>query len=228
MQGTAKAILLRPRPHPFPRQQPKKPSRGETPEAPQSTAGRSDAWEHPKRAKGGRADPPRGEKTSLAKVVGGERGKIGQTKISSKGEKEREELMEPEETVTALKIRERVRSKKEGEEDRSGKDGRVELKGREKGGNSMEESAGGQTQSRAMEKGMCNVTKRGRGGARGGWAKGANPGGVREGKVREGGVWEMGGKTSTLRPELKKGEGGRDGRAGEVQGRTKEVGAGEV
>ena len=41
-------------------------------------------------------------------------------------------------------------------------------------------------------------------------------------------VWEMGGKTSTLRPELKKGEGGRDGRAGEVQGRTKEVGAGEV
>ena len=160
--------------------------------------------------------------------MGGERGKIGQTKISSKREKEREQLMEPEETVTALKIRERVRSKKEGEEDRSGKDGRVELKGREKGGNSMEESAGGQTQSRAMEKGMCNVTKRGREGARGGWAKGANPGGVREGKVREGGVWEMGGKTSTLRPELKKGEGGRDGKAGEVQGRTKEVGAGEV
>jgi hypothetical protein len=106
IQGTAKAIPLRPRPHPFPRQQPKKPSRGETPEAPQSTAGRSDAWEHPKRAKGGRADPPRGEKTSLAKVVGGERGNIGQTKISSKGEKEREQLMEPEETVTALKIRE--------------------------------------------------------------------------------------------------------------------------
>ena len=61
IQGTAKAILLRPRPHPFPRQQPKKPSRGETPEAPQSTAGRSDAWEHPKRAKRGRAEPPRGE-----------------------------------------------------------------------------------------------------------------------------------------------------------------------
>ena len=38
----------------------------------------------------------------------------------------------------------------------------------------------------------------------------------------------MGGKTSNLRPELKKGEGGRDGKAGEVQGRTKEVGAGEV
>ena len=76
--------------------------------------------------------------------------------------------MEPEETVTALKIRERVRSKKEGEEDRSGKDGRVELKGREKGGNSVEESAGGQTQSRAMEKGMCNVTKRGREGEPGG------------------------------------------------------------
>ena len=161
---------------------------GENP-ATQSTAGRSDAWEHPKRAKGGRADPPRGEKTSLAKVVGGERGKIGQTKISSKGEKEREQLMEPEETVTALKIRERVRSKKEGEEDRSWKDRGVELKVREKGGNSVEESAGGQTQSRAMEKGMCNVTKRGRGRARGGRAKGADPGGVREGKVREGGVW---------------------------------------
>ena len=137
MQGTAKAILLRPRPHPFPRQQPKKPSRGETPEAPQSTAGRSDAWEHPKRAKGGRADPPRGEKTSLAKVVGGERGNIGQTKINSKGEKEREQLMEPEETVTALKIRERVRSKKEGEENRSWKDRRVEAEIREKGGSSQ-------------------------------------------------------------------------------------------
>ena len=97
--------------------------------------------------------------------------------------------MEPEETVTALKIRERVRSKKEGEEDRSGKDRRVEVEIREEGGSGTEESAGGQTQSRAMEKGMCNVTKRGRGGARGGWAKGANPGGVREGKVREGGVW---------------------------------------
>ena len=121
--------------------------------------------------------------------MGGERGKIGQTKISSKGEKEREQLMEPEETVTALKIRERVRSKKEGEEDRSGKDRRVEVEIREEGGSGMEESAGGQTQSRAMEKGMCNVTKRGRGRARGGWAKGADPGGVREGKVREGGVW---------------------------------------
>ena len=38
--------------------------------------------------------------------MGGKRGKIGQTKIGSKGEEEREELMEPEETVTALKIRE--------------------------------------------------------------------------------------------------------------------------
>ena len=55
--------------------------------------------------------------------MGGERGKIGQTKISSKREKEREQLMEPEETVTALKIRERVRGKKEREEDRSWKDG---------------------------------------------------------------------------------------------------------
>ena len=116
----------------------------------------------PKKGQGGRADPPRGEKTSLAKVVGGERGKIGQTKISSKREKEREQLMEPEETVTALKIRERVRSKKEGEEDRSGKDRRVEVEIREEGGSGTEESAGGQTQSRAMEKGMCNVTKRGR------------------------------------------------------------------
>ena len=44
--------------------------------------------------------------------------------------------MEPEESVTALKIRERVRnSKKEGEEDRSWKDRGVELKFREKGGN---------------------------------------------------------------------------------------------
>ena len=42
--------------------------------------------------------------------------------------------MEPEETVTALKIRERVRSKKEGEEDRSWKDRRVEAEIREKGG----------------------------------------------------------------------------------------------
>ena len=42
----------------------------------------------------------------MAKEVGGERGNIGQTKISSKGEEEREQLMEPEETVTALKIRE--------------------------------------------------------------------------------------------------------------------------
>jgi hypothetical protein len=51
--------------------------------------------------------PPWGEKeTSLAKGVGGKRGKISQAKISSKGEEEREELMEPEETVTALKIRE--------------------------------------------------------------------------------------------------------------------------
>ena len=38
--------------------------------------------------------------------MGGERGNIGQTKISSKREKEREQLMEPEETVTALKRRE--------------------------------------------------------------------------------------------------------------------------
>ena len=38
--------------------------------------------------------------------MGGERGNIGQSKISSKGEEEREQLMEPEETITALKIRE--------------------------------------------------------------------------------------------------------------------------
>ena len=59
--------------------------------------------------------------------MGGERGEIGQTKISSKGEKEREQLMEPEETVTARKIRERVRGKKEREEDRRWKDRRVEV-----------------------------------------------------------------------------------------------------
>ena len=107
MQGTAKA--MRPRPHPLPRQQPKKPSRGETPEAPQSTAGRSDAWEHPKRAKGGEGRPPPGAKkyfTGQGSGRGKGRDRIGQTKISSKGEKEREQLMEPEETVTALKIRE--------------------------------------------------------------------------------------------------------------------------
>ena len=86
--------------------------------------------------------------------MGGERGEIGQTKISSKGEKEREQLMEPEETVTALKIRERVRGKKEREEDRSWKDRRVEVEIREKGGSSVEESTGGQTQRRTMEKGM--------------------------------------------------------------------------
>ena len=38
--------------------------------------------------------------------MGGKRGKISQAKISSKREEEREELMEPEETITALKIRE--------------------------------------------------------------------------------------------------------------------------
>ena len=158
MQGTAKAILLRPpatRPHPFPRQQPKKPSRGEAPEAPQSTAGRSDANGNTQKGQGGRAAPPWGEKeTSLAKGVGGKRGKISQAEISSKREEEREELMEPEETVAALKIRERVRGKKEREEDRSRKDRRVEMKIREKGGSSAEESTGGQTQRRTMEKGM--------------------------------------------------------------------------
>ena len=52
MQGTANAILLRPRPHPNPRQQPSEPNRGKTPEAPRSSAGRSDAWKYPKRAVG--------------------------------------------------------------------------------------------------------------------------------------------------------------------------------
>ena len=108
----------------------------------------------PKKGQGGRADPPGGEKTSLAKKVGGERGNIGQAKISSKREKKREELMEPEETVTALKVRERVRSKKEREEDRSRKDRRVEIEIREKRGSSAEESTGGQTQRRTMKKGM--------------------------------------------------------------------------
>jgi hypothetical protein len=37
--------------------------------------------------------------------VGGERGKIGQTKISSKGDKEREQLPEPKVSVSALKIK---------------------------------------------------------------------------------------------------------------------------
>jgi hypothetical protein len=45
----------------------------------------------------------RGEKTSVAKEGGGERGNIGQTKISSKGEEEREQLMGPEEAVMFLR-----------------------------------------------------------------------------------------------------------------------------
>ena len=60
----------------------------------------------PKKGQKGEGRPPRGEKTSLAKVVGGERGNIGQTKISSKRDKEREQLLEPKESVSALKIRE--------------------------------------------------------------------------------------------------------------------------
>ena len=77
----------------------------------------------PKKGQGGRADPPRGEKTSLAKEVGGERGNIGQTKISSKRDKEREQLLEPKESVSALKIREgtvcpREKAQKSGREKR--------------------------------------------------------------------------------------------------------------
>ena len=86
--------------------------------------------------------------------MGGKRGKISQAKISSKREEEREELMEPEETVAALKIRERVRGKKEREEDRGRKGRRVEMEIREKGGSGAEESTGGQTQRGAMEECM--------------------------------------------------------------------------
>ena len=55
--------------------------------------------------------------------MGGERGKIGQTKISSKREKEREQLLEPKESVSALKIREgtvcpREKAQKSGREKR--------------------------------------------------------------------------------------------------------------
>ena len=108
----------------------------------------------PKKGQKGGGQTPPGANTSLAKGVGGERGNIGQTKISSKRDKEREQLLEPKESVSALKIRERVRSKKEREEDRSRKDRRVEMEIREKGGSSAEESTGGQTQRRTMEKGM--------------------------------------------------------------------------
>ena len=73
----------------------------------------------PKKGQKGGGQTPPGANTSLAKGVGGERGNIGQTKISSKREKEREQLLEPKASVSALKIRERVRSKKKGKEDRS-------------------------------------------------------------------------------------------------------------
>jgi hypothetical protein len=122
----------------------------------------------PKKGQEGRADPPWGEKTSLAKKVGGERGNIGQAKIGSKREKEREQLMEPEETVTALKIRERVRSKKEREEDRSRKDRRVEM---------VEEAARRKAREGRPKEGQwkraCEISPRGgEGEPRGGGQKG--------------------------------------------------------
>ena len=70
--------------------------------------------------------------------------------------------MEPEETVTALKIWERVRGKKEREQDRSRKGRQVEIESREEGGSSAEKSTGGQTQRGTMEKGMGNIAERGR------------------------------------------------------------------
>ena len=92
----------------------------------------------PKKGQEGRADPPWGEKTSLAKKVGGERGNIGQAKIGSKREKEREQLMEPEETVTALKIFRRKRRKREELGVR-----RVGRAGRERGGELKRRREGG-------------------------------------------------------------------------------------
>ena len=109
----------------------------------------------PKRAKGG-GQPPPGAKKKLhwPKEWEGKGEIYAQAKISSKREKEREELMEPEETVAALKRRERVRSKKKREEDRGRKGRRVEMEIREKGGSGAEESTGGQTQRGAMEECM--------------------------------------------------------------------------
>jgi hypothetical protein len=46
----------------------------------------------PKKGQKGGGQTPPGVNTSLAKVVGGERGNIGQTKIGSKGEEDREVL----------------------------------------------------------------------------------------------------------------------------------------
>jgi hypothetical protein len=74
-------------------------------------------WEHPKGPRG-EGSPPLGRKKLHWPKEWEGKGKIyAQAKISSKREKEREELMEPEETVAALKRRERVRSKKKREED---------------------------------------------------------------------------------------------------------------
>ena len=77
----------------------------------------------PKKGQKGEGQTPPGANTSLAKGVGGERGNIGQTKISSKRDKEREQLLEPKESVSALKIREgtvcpREKAQKSGREKR--------------------------------------------------------------------------------------------------------------
>ena len=85
--------------------------------------------------------------------------------------------MEPEETVTALKIRERVRSKKEGEEDRSWKDRRVEAEIREKGGSSVRKAREGRPKVGQWKR-ACAMSPRGGEG---------EPGGVgQKGQTREG------------------------------------------
>ena len=73
MQGTAKAILLRPRPPPEPTATIGT-GRGQDPKAPTSTAGRSDLAGTPKKGQGERADPPRGEKLHWPKEWEGKEG----------------------------------------------------------------------------------------------------------------------------------------------------------
>ena len=53
MQGTAKAMLLRPRPHPTPRHQPKNSIGGRPPKPPLGSAKRSDSRSHEIRSKRG-------------------------------------------------------------------------------------------------------------------------------------------------------------------------------
>ena len=95
MQGTAKAILLRPRPPPEPTATIGT-GRGQDPKAPTSTAGRSDLAGTPKKGQGERADPPRGEKLHWPKEWEGKEGggwkRAGQIGRKREGGSPRERL----------------------------------------------------------------------------------------------------------------------------------------